>query len=50
MESDVDSAPWRDEITTEIPKVDKGYMMIPQMAGWGCDLDEKAAKKYAYEN
>ena len=50
MLSDVDSAPWRYEITTEIPKVDNGYMMIPKMAGWGCDLDEKAAKKYVYEN
>ena len=49
MESDVDSAPWRDEITTEIPEVEKGYMKIPSMPGWGCDLDENAAKKYAYE-
>ena len=49
MESDVDSAPWRDEITTEIPEIEKGYMKIPSMPGWGCNLDENAAKKYAYE-
>ena len=49
MESDVDSAPWRDEITTEIPEVDQGFMRIPQNPGWGCDLNEDAARKYVYE-
>ncbi len=49
MESDVDSAPWRDEITTEIPEVDQGFMSIPQNPGWGCDLNEDAARKYVYE-
>ena len=49
MESDVDSAPWRDEITTEIPDLENGYMKIPSKPGWGCDLDERAAKKFAYE-
>ena len=49
MESDVDSAPWRDEITCEVPDIDLGYMAIPREPGWGCDLDESAAKKYVYE-
>ena len=48
MESDVDSAPWRDEITTEVPDINEGFMSIPQGVGWGCDLNEKAAKKYAF--
>ena len=48
MESDVDSAPWRDEITSVVPNVDKGYITIPKKPGWGCDLDERSAKKYAY--
>ena len=48
MESDVDSAPWRDELTTAIPDIADGHMSIPTAPGWGCDLDEKAARKYAW--
>jgi len=50
MESDVDSAPWRDEITSVVPMVDGGYIAIPAGPGWGCDLNESAAKKYVYAN
>jgi len=49
MESDVDSAPWRDEITTLVPEVNHGYIAIPSGPGWGCDLDEEAATRYAYD-
>ncbi len=49
MESDVDSSPWRDEITTQVPEIENGFMTIPDGPGWGCDLDEEAAKKYAFE-
>ena len=48
MESDVDAAPWRDELTTVLPEIKDGYMAIPQEPGWGCDLDEAALKKYAF--
>ncbi len=48
MESDVDSASWRDEVTTACPEIHHGYMSIPAGPGWGCDLNEAAAKKYAY--
>ena len=49
MESDVDSSPWRDEITTQVPEIENGFMTIPTGPGWGCDLNEEAAKKYAFE-
>ena len=49
MESDVDSSPWRDEITTQVPEIEHGFMTIPTGPGWGCDLNEEAAKKYAFE-
>ncbi|MDA1257599.1 MAG: mandelate racemase/muconate lactonizing enzyme family protein [Chloroflexi bacterium] len=48
MESDVDAAPWRDELTTVLPDIKDGYMAIPQTPGWGSDLDEAALKQYAY--
>ena len=49
MESDVDSAPWRDELTTVVPEIENGWMAIPTAPGWGCDLDEDAARRYAYD-
>ena len=49
MESDVDSAAWRDELTTEVPEIENGWMTIPTRPGWGCDLNEEAARKYAWE-
>ncbi|MDA1257600.1 MAG: mandelate racemase/muconate lactonizing enzyme family protein [Chloroflexi bacterium] len=48
METDVDSSPWRDELTTAVPELKDGFMTIPDGPGWGCDLDEAAAKKHAY--
>jgi len=50
METDVDSAPWRDELTTVLPEIKDGYMAIPQGPGWGCDLDEAALKKHAFKS
>ena len=49
MESDVDSAPWRDELVTNLPEIHNGHMTIPTGPGWGCDLDEAAAGKYAWD-
>jgi L-alanine-DL-glutamate epimerase-like enolase superfamily enzyme len=49
MESDVDQAPWRDEIFTNLPEIENGYMTIPTAPGWGTELNEEAAKKYAFE-
>ena len=49
MESDVDSAPWRDEITTTTPEIENGEMTIPTQPGWGCELNEAAARRYAYD-
>jgi len=48
MEYDVDSVPIRDEVTTAIPEIHDGHMTVPTAPGWGCDLNEAAAKKYAY--
>jgi len=49
MEYDVDSVPNRDELVTAVPEIKNGLMTVPTAPGWGCDLDEKAARKYAYE-
>ena len=48
-ESDPTAVPWRDEVVTAVPVVEQGMIEIPTGPGWGAELDEKVAKKYAYE-
>ena len=47
-ESDPVQAPWREELFTELPEINNGMMKIPTGPGWGTDLREDMAKKYAY--
>ena len=48
-ESDPAAAPWRDELFTNLPEIEAGMVKIPAGPGWGTELDEKAAAKYAYD-
>jgi L-alanine-DL-glutamate epimerase-like enolase superfamily enzyme len=48
MESDPEGPPWRFELFTTRPEVKNSYMTVPTGPGWGCDLVESAAKKYAW--
>ena len=48
METDVDSAPWRDEIVTALPEIADGHMRIPTAPGWGTDLDEAAIAEHPW--
>ena len=48
MESDPEGVPWRFELFTERPEVINSYMTVPTSPGWGCDLVEDAARKYAW--
>ena len=47
-ESDPVQAPWREELFTVLPEVNEGMMKIPTGPGWGTELREDMAKKYAY--
>ena len=47
-ESDPVQAPWREELFTVLPEVNNGMMKIPMGPGWGTELREDMAKKYAY--
>ena len=47
-ESDPVQAPWRDELFTALPEINNGMMKIPTAPGWGTDLREDIAKKYAW--
>ena len=48
MESDPDAVPIRDELFTMAPEIESGHMKIPTAPGWGTELNEKAARKYAW--
>jgi galactonate dehydratase len=46
MELDVDDVPWRDELVTRPPLVERGYLQIPTAPGWGAEVDEAALKRH----
>lgn len=47
LEIDVDDVPWKDEIVTNVPRVEAGSLIIPQGPGWGTEIDEEAVRAHA---
>ena len=50
MESDPEGVPWREALFTNMPEIVQGQMKVPTAPGWGCDLVEKAAIRYAWSS
>ncbi|MEM2890804.1 MAG: enolase C-terminal domain-like protein [Candidatus Hadarchaeum sp.] len=48
METDVDDVPWKDEIITDPPVIQNGYLKIPKKPGWGADLNEKEIARHPW--
>ena len=48
MGMDVDGAPWKDDIVTEIPNIKDGYIQIPRKPGIGVELNEKEIAKHPW--
>jgi len=48
METDVDSVPWKDDIVTEAPVIENGYMLISGRPGVGTELNEKEIAKHPW--
>ena len=46
METDIDSAPWRDELFTSEVHYKNGEMIIPTGPGWGMDVNEAAVRRH----
>ena len=42
METDVDSAPWRDDLVSVTPTIENGWMRLPDAPGLGTALNEEA--------
>jgi L-alanine-DL-glutamate epimerase-like enolase superfamily enzyme len=47
METDIDSAPWRDELFMTEVTYEDGCMIVPTGPGWGMDVNEATLRKYA---
>lgn len=45
LEVDIDSAPWRDDITTHSPEIVDGHLILPKRPGMGTDVNETEARK-----
>ncbi len=46
MEIDIDDVPWKDELVTVAPVIDKGELVVPTAPGWGADIDEKVLRAH----
>lgn len=48
MEHDVDDVPWREELFTELPKIENGEMIVPVKPGWGTEVNEKVIREHPW--
>jgi len=48
MGQDMDGAPWRDDIVTEIPNIKDGYLHLSRKPGIGVELNEKEISKHPW--
>ncbi|MFA5133303.1 MAG: mandelate racemase/muconate lactonizing enzyme family protein [Patescibacteria group bacterium] len=48
LEVDVDDVPWKDGLITEVPKIENGFMKVPEKPGWGADINEECLREHPY--
>ena len=48
MEVDVDDVPWREELITDIPSIENGYLELSNKPGWGADINEEVLRKHEW--
>ncbi len=46
MEIDIDDVPWKDDLVTNPPVIEDGYLVIPEAPGWGADVNEEALRAH----
>jgi L-alanine-DL-glutamate epimerase-like enolase superfamily enzyme len=49
LEVDVDDVPWREEVTTTVPDLADGKLIIPQGPGWGADVNEEVVRAHPWD-
>ena len=48
LEVDVDDVPWREELTTDVPRIEDGKLTIPTAPGWGVDVNEDVLREHPW--
>jgi L-alanine-DL-glutamate epimerase-like enolase superfamily enzyme len=48
LEVDVDDVPWREQLTTAVPEIADGVIVVPDGPGWGCDVDEDVLRAHPW--
>jgi L-alanine-DL-glutamate epimerase-like enolase superfamily enzyme len=48
LEVDVDDVPWREELTTAVPKIANGVLEIPAGPGWGVEVNEDVLREHPW--
>jgi L-alanine-DL-glutamate epimerase-like enolase superfamily enzyme len=48
LEVDVDDVPWREELTTGVPQIEQGKLVIPTAAGWGVEVNEDVLRAHPW--
>ncbi|MBI2987277.1 MAG: mandelate racemase/muconate lactonizing enzyme family protein [Deltaproteobacteria bacterium] len=48
MEYDVDDVPWREELFTNLPKIENGAMEVPTGPGWGTEIKEEVLRQHTW--
>jgi L-alanine-DL-glutamate epimerase-like enolase superfamily enzyme len=43
MELEIDDVPWKDDLVTETPVIDRGCFVLPTLPGWGAEINEEVA-------
>ena len=49
MEIDVDDVPWREDMATNVPHIENGYLTIPSGPGWGIEMVEDVLKAHPWD-
>ena len=49
MEIDVDDVPWREDMVTNVPHIENGYLTIPSGPGWGIEMVEEVIKAHPWD-
>ena len=48
LEVDVDDVPWREELTSGVPQIEQGKLVIPTGAGWGVEVNEDVLRAHPW--
>ena len=46
MEIEVDDVPWKSDLVTVAPVIERGQLVVPTAPGWGADVNEEAVRAH----